>query len=193
MLVLARLSRARADGYPVLALIRGSAIGQDGATDVLTAPSGPAQQRVIRAALVDAGLHAADVDVIEAHGTGTKIGDPIEAKALQATYGKAHSSVRPLLVGLGEVEHRPHSVRGGRRRSDKDRAVIRNGVVPATLHLDSPTPQVDWPRGRSRWSVARVAWPDRAGRPRRAGVSAFGLSGTNAHLILEQAPSESAV
>ena len=138
VLVLARLSRARSMGYPVLALIRGSALGQDGATEVLAAPSGPAQQRVIRQALLDAGLSAGDVDVVEAHGTGTMIGDPIEAKALQATYGKAHSVARPLLVGSvkSNIGHTQYAA--GIAGVIKVVESMKHGVVPATLNLDSP-------------------------------------------------------
>ena len=157
---------------------------------MLSAPSGPAQQRVIRQALVDAGLAAGDVDVVEAHGTGTRVGDPIEAKALQATYGKAHSAARPLLVGSvkSNIGHAQYAA--GVAGMIKAVQSIRHGVVPATLHLDSPTPRWIGRLERSRWSVSARPWPDQTDRPRRAGVSAFGISGTNAHVILEQAPPE---
>ncbi|MDE0624270.1 MAG: beta-ketoacyl synthase N-terminal-like domain-containing protein, partial [Bryobacterales bacterium] len=184
MVVLKRLADAEAAGDRILAVVLGSAVNQDGASAGLTVPNGPAQERVIEEALSRAGVEASSVDYLEAHGTGTELGDPVEVEAAAAVYGRGRSPERPLLIGSVKTNVGHLEAAAGVAGLIKAVLAIRSGEIPRHLHFERPNPRMDWEQLPVRVTSEETPWPE-AGRPRRAAVSSFGYSGTNAHVVIE--------
>jgi acyl transferase domain-containing protein len=181
MLVLKRLVDAEADGDPILAVIRGAAINQDGRSNGLTAPNGPSQVSVIRAALEDAGMTPADVSYVETHGTGTILGDPIEAQALGAAFGSGHTKQNPLMIGSAKTNLGHLESAAGVAGIMKLILSIQHGEIPPHLHLNELSPHIPWDELPITIPTTRTPWPGK----RIGGISSFGFSGTNVHLLLD--------
>ena len=185
MVVLKRLAEAEADGDRIWAVIRGAAVNQNGATAGPTAPNGPAQERVIEEALSQAGVEPSDIDYLEAHGAGSELGDPIEVQAAGAVYGRGRDSERPLLIGSVKTNIGHLESAAGVAALIKVVLAMRHGLIPKHLHFEDPNPHLDWARLPVRVVSEATDWPGAPDRPPRAGVSAFGISGTNAHVVVE--------
>ncbi len=188
MVVLKRLSDAERDGDRILGVLLGSAVNQDGASAGLTAPNGPAQEEVIREALARAGVAPAAVDYLEAHGTGTELGDPVEVVAAASVYGKGREAERPLLMGSVKTNVGHLEGAAGVAGLIKVLLSLRAGVIPKHLHFETPNPRIPWEELPVRVVSEGSSWPEGLDRPVRAGVSSFGYSGTNVHLVLEGYP-----
>jgi len=191
VVVLKRLSDARRDGDRIHAVIRGTAVNHDGRSAGLTVPSGPAQQRLVRTALTAARLQPNDIDYVEAHGTATKLGDPIEATALGEVFGPSRVNGEPLLIGTAKSNISHTQAASGLVGLLKVMLSLEHGILPKSLHITKPTGAVDWQRSNMALVLDNTQWASQEGRLRRAGVSAFGIGGTNAHIIVEEPPKPS--
>ena len=185
VVVLKRLSEAEADGDRIWGVIKGSAVNQNGASAGLTVPNGPAQERVMAAALAQAGIAGAEVDYLEAHAVGSQLADAIEVRAVGSAYGKGRETERPLLMGTVKSNIGHLESAAGVAGLIKAVLAMKRGVVPKHLHFENPNPEIDWERLPVRVAADRTDWPLHPGRPPRAAVSAFGMSGTNTHVVIE--------